>query len=129
MILCVTSAEYAGDYKIKVTFNDSTSGIADFKETILSDQLPIIRELIDIEKFKDFRIKFDTITWSNGLDLAPEFIKSLVRKKKTESSKNELVYSIPKNFNPAVLIEDNPPYIRNQDVSTKTSSGTKQVKS
>ncbi len=80
MILCVTSAEYAGDYKIKVTFNDSTSGIVDFKETILSDHLPIIRELIDIEKFKDFKIKLDTIFWNNGLDLAPEFIKELVCK-------------------------------------------------
>lgn len=82
MILCVTSAEYAGDYKIKVKFNDSTSGIADFKYTVSTDHLPIIRELIDIEKFKDFRIKFDTITWGNGLDLAPEFIKSLVKKGK-----------------------------------------------
>ena len=78
----MTSAEYAGDYKIKVKFNDSTSGIADFKYTVSTDHLPIIRELIDIEKFKDFRIKFDTITWGNGLDLAPEFIKSLVKKGK-----------------------------------------------
>ena len=82
MILCVTSAEYTGDYKIKVTFNDSTSGIADFKHTVSTDHLPIVRELIDIEKFKDFRIKFDTICWGNGLDLAPEFIKSLVKKGK-----------------------------------------------
>ena len=76
----MTSAEYAGDYKIKVTFNDSTSGIADFKHTVSNDHLPIIRELIDIEKFRDFKIKFDTICWSNGLDLAPEFIKGLINK-------------------------------------------------
>ena len=49
----------------------------------MADHLPIVRELIDIEKFKDFRIKFDTITWSNGLDLAPEFIKGLIKKGKT----------------------------------------------
>lgn len=78
----VVSAEYAGDYKIKVTFNDSTSGIADFKQKVSTDHRPIIRELQDIELFKNFWIEADTITWSNGVDFAPEFIKSLVRKKK-----------------------------------------------
>ena len=82
MILCVTSAEYGGDYKIKVKFNDSTSGIADFKQKVSTDHRPIIRELQDIELFKNFWIEADTITWSNGVDFAPEFIKSLVKKGK-----------------------------------------------
>lgn len=80
MILCVTSAEYAGDYKIKVKFNDSTSGIADFKQKVSTDHRPIIRELQDIELFKNFWIEADTITWRNGVDFAPEFIKSLIKK-------------------------------------------------
>ena len=46
MILHVISAEYAGDYKIKVKFNDFV-----------------------IDEF--------TIIFSNGVDFAPEFIKSL----------------------------------------------------
>lgn len=83
MILCVTSAEYAGDYKIKVKFNDSTSGIADFKQKVSTDHRPIIRELQDIELFKNFWIEADTITWSNGVDFAPEFIKDLIKKGKT----------------------------------------------
>ena len=73
----VISAEYVGDYKIKVTFDDSTSGIADFKETIFTDHVDIIRELKDLKKFRDFKVDADTIVWGNGLDLAPEFIKSL----------------------------------------------------
>ena len=83
MILCVTSAEYAGDYKIKVKFNDSTSGIADFKQKVSTDHRPIIRELQDIELFKNFWIEADTITWRNGVDFATEFIKSLIKKGKT----------------------------------------------
>ncbi|MBR5927280.1 MAG: DUF2442 domain-containing protein [Spirochaetia bacterium] len=82
-MLCVTSAEYAGDYKIKVKFNDSTSGIADFKQKVSTDHRPIIRELQDIELFKNFWIEADTITWRNGVDFAPEFIKSLIKKGKT----------------------------------------------
>lgn len=74
----VISAEYVGNYKIKVIFDDSTSGIADFKETIFTDHLDLIRELKDLEKFRDFKIDADTIVWGNGLDLAPEFIKSLI---------------------------------------------------
>ncbi|MBR5016451.1 MAG: DUF2442 domain-containing protein [Spirochaetia bacterium] len=82
-MLCVTSAEYAGDYKIKVKFNDSTSGIVDFKQKVSTDHRPIIRELQDIELFKNFWIEADTITWRNGVDFAPEFIKSLIKKGKT----------------------------------------------
>ena len=78
----VTSAEYAGDYKIKVAFNDSTSGIADFKQKVSTDHRPIIRELVDLNKFRDFTVDVFTIIWSNGVDFAPEFIKSLVRKRK-----------------------------------------------
>ena len=74
----VISAEYVGNYKIKVIFDDSTSGIADFKETIFTDHLDLIRELKDLEKFRDFKIDADTIVWGNGLDLAPGFIKSLI---------------------------------------------------
>ncbi|MBR4376811.1 MAG: DUF2442 domain-containing protein [Spirochaetia bacterium] len=80
-MIYVVSAEYAGDYKIKVKFNDSTSGIADFKQKVSTDHRPIIRELKDIKLFKNFWIEADTITWSNGVDFAPEFIKSLVRMK------------------------------------------------
>ncbi|MBR4159070.1 MAG: DUF2442 domain-containing protein [Spirochaetia bacterium] len=79
-MIYVVSAEYAGDYKIKVKFNDSTSGIADFKQKVSTDHRPIIRELKDIKLFKNFWIEADTITWSNGVDFAPEFIKSLVKK-------------------------------------------------
>ena len=77
MILHVISAEYVDDYKIKVTFNDSTTGVADFKETITTDHLQMIRELKDLKKFRDFTVEAFTIVWGNGLDLAPEFIKSL----------------------------------------------------
>ena len=71
------SAEYAGDYKIKVMFNDSTSGLADFKQKVFTDHRPIIRELIDLNKFRDFTVEAFTIVWKNGVDFAPEFIKSL----------------------------------------------------
>ena len=70
----ISKAEYVEDYKISVTFNNGESGIIDLKEIICNDKRPIFRELIDIDKFSQFKIEFDTIVWRNGLDLAPEFL-------------------------------------------------------
>ena len=78
MILHVVSAEYAGDYKIKVKFNDSTSGIADFKQKVTTDHRPIIRELSDLNKFRNFTVDKFTIVFCNGVDFAPEFINILI---------------------------------------------------
>ncbi len=74
-MLHVESAEYYKEYKITVTFNDGSSHIADFEKTIFSDSRPIISALKDVSLFKDFSIKNHTVSWSNGLDFAPEFIK------------------------------------------------------
>ena len=82
-MLSVISAEYVGDYRIKVKFDDSTSGIADFRQKVSTDHRPIIRELFDLKKFKAFTVEADTIVWDNGVDFAPEFIKSLCQSKAT----------------------------------------------
>ena len=74
-MLHVESAEYYGDYKLTVTFNDGSSHIADFEKTIFADSRPVVSELKDISLFKDFCIKNHTVSWSNGLDFAPEFIR------------------------------------------------------
>jgi hypothetical protein len=70
----IRKAEYVEDYKIHVTFNDDQSGIVDLKEVICNDKRPVFRELVDITKFRQFDVEFDTIVWTNGLDLAPEFL-------------------------------------------------------
>jgi len=74
-MLHVESAKYYDSYKITVTFNDGSSHLVDFEKTILNDHRVIISELKDISLFKNFSIKNHTISWANGLDFAPEFIK------------------------------------------------------
>ena len=76
-MLHVTDAKYIGDYKISVEFNDGCRFIADFESVIKSDHRPIVQQLADINTFRDFALHAHTITWSNGVDFAPEFIKSL----------------------------------------------------
>jgi hypothetical protein len=74
----ITSAKQISDYKIEIIFNDKTKGIVDLKNTIFTDTRDIFKELKDLNKFKKFKIKFDTLSWENGLDLAPEFLYNLL---------------------------------------------------
>lgn len=76
-MLHVVKAEYIADYRIKVTFNDGLCVVADFKDTILRDSRAIIKSLSSLEVFRDFCVQANTITWSNGVDFAPEYIKSI----------------------------------------------------
>ncbi len=74
-MLHVESAKYQSEYKIIVTFNDGSSHLVDFEKTIFGDSRAIVSALRDLNVFKDFSIKNHTISWANGLDFAPEFIK------------------------------------------------------
>ncbi len=70
----VTNAKYLKDYKIEVTFNDRKSGVIDLEKIICNDKREIFQELRNLAKFKQIKVDADTVTWSNGLDLAPEFL-------------------------------------------------------
>ena len=65
----VTRAEYRGDYRIHVTFNDGKSGTVDFVEWIDG---PVFEPLKDAEYFQRFFIDGGTVSWPNGADVAPE---------------------------------------------------------
>ena len=74
-ILHIESAKYHSYYKITVTFNDGSSHLVDFEKVIFNDSRAIVSALRDLEVFKIFSIQNHTISWANGLDFAPEFIK------------------------------------------------------
>jgi hypothetical protein len=73
-VIYVIHAKYLEDYKIHVQFNDKKEGIIDLKDTIFKDHRPIFKELTNLSLFKNLHVDKDTIVWSNGLDLAPEFL-------------------------------------------------------
>ena len=85
-MLHVESAEYQSDYKIIVTFNDGSSHLVDFENTISNDSRAIVSALKDFAVFKNFSIQNHTISWTNGLDFAPEFIKDCSIKVLNESA-------------------------------------------
>lgn len=73
-MLAVKTARYLDDYKIELAFNDGHSGIADLKEVLANDHRAPFLALQNIDEFRKFAIKHQTIVWENGLDLAPEFL-------------------------------------------------------
>ncbi len=83
-MLEIFQAKQIKDYKIEIIFNNNKKGIVDLKDIIFTDHREIFKELKDLNKFKKFKIKFDTLSWENGLDLAPEFLNDLLKSDKVK---------------------------------------------
>ena len=71
MFLEVVKAEYLMDYKIKLWFNNHVIKVVDLVNSLNGEAFA---QLKNIENFKSFTIKFNTIEWENGADLAPEYL-------------------------------------------------------
>jgi hypothetical protein len=72
MFTHVEEARYISGYRVWVRFNDGDSGEVDLAEDLWG---PVFEPLKDQEKFKDFDVRYHTIAWKNGADLAPEYLK------------------------------------------------------
>ncbi len=82
MILNVTGAEYIKGYKVSLDFSNGESVIADLKDSIFRDTRKIFYPLRDLQYFRSFKIRLNTITWDNEADFAPEFLLELGKKQK-----------------------------------------------
>ena len=120
-MLHVTEAKYSGDYKISVAFNDGCRIIADFEKVVKSDHRAIVQQLANINTFKDFSLQAHTITWSNGVDFAPEFIKSLqkVPENAAKWSKERLDTELEKGYNDMLKGRTRPAAMVLSDVKKK----------
>ena len=74
MIPHVIKAEYKGDYRIWLKFNDGSEGVVDLKDELYGEMFEPLR---DINKFRSFRVdpELETLVWENGADFAPEFLR------------------------------------------------------
>jgi hypothetical protein len=67
-IIEIKSADYIGDFAIRVFFSDGFVRLVDFKPFLKSSLHPSIRKYLDEAKFIDFRIIDGNINW-NDYDL------------------------------------------------------------
>ena len=65
----VIRAEYRGDHRIQVTFQDGVESTIDFALWL---EGPIFEPLKDQAEFQRFFLDGGTVAWPNGADIAPE---------------------------------------------------------
>ena len=75
----VEEASHVGEYVIRVRFSDGVEGDVDLSELVSMDPRAIVAPLKDMHYFARFRVDLDTVVWDNGFDLAPEYLRSLLR--------------------------------------------------
>ncbi len=67
-ILEITKVEYLSDYKLNLLFNDGKRQIVDFEPFLKKSHHPEIQKYLDLNIFKQFRIRNGTLDW-NDYDL------------------------------------------------------------
>ena len=70
----VIKAEYIDGYRIKLWFNNNVTKVVDLKSSLKGI---VLEPLKDLDFFKRFAVKYNTVEWANGADFAPEFLLSL----------------------------------------------------
>ena len=64
----IKSAKYIGDFAIRITFNDGSNRLIDFKPFLESSLHPSIRKYLKVNKFLQFKIVGGNLNW-NDYDL------------------------------------------------------------
>jgi len=74
MLYDVIRAKYVGGYKIELEFEDGKIGIVDFSRYL--EKEGVFKSFEDNVFFRNFSVNEDlgTLTWSNGVDVAPEVL-------------------------------------------------------
>ena len=71
MFLEVKNAKYLEEYKILLEFNNGVKKTVDLKDKLNGE---VFKQLKDINYFRTFTIRYNTIEWNNGADFAPEYL-------------------------------------------------------
>ena len=67
----IVSAENAGDYLVRVCFDDGMVRLFDGRSLVGDVFAPIA----DPKAFADWKLDYETLTWNDGdIDIAPEYV-------------------------------------------------------
>ncbi|BAZ36893.1 hypothetical protein NIES4101_28130 (plasmid) [Calothrix sp. NIES-4101] len=67
----VEEVRYLEEYKLLIKFRDGKLKIIDFKDELWGE---VFEPLKDINNFKKVSVKYSSIEWENGADIAPEWL-------------------------------------------------------
>ena len=71
MFLEVIQAEYLDNYRLLLTFNNGEQKTVDLQNELNGSVFTPLKQL---DYFKKFQIKYNTVEWENGADYAPEYL-------------------------------------------------------
>ena len=75
MFVHVIEARYIRNYTVWLRFNDGAEGEIDLTGEMEGEAFGPLRI---VERFKCFSVARHTLTWDNGSDFAPEFLRERV---------------------------------------------------
>lgn len=81
----VKAISILANYRLAVTFNDGSSGIADLSSVTKTKDAGIYSALADPAIFEQATISLGVVTWPNGADLDPAWMYERLREEKTWS--------------------------------------------
>ena len=90
MFMHVTQAKYINDYKVWLAFNDGAEGEIDLSPELYGE---IFEPLKDKSFFKSFKLEGQTLSWENGADFAPEFLREYVAQQNASRDKRAARFS------------------------------------
>ena len=75
----VARADYAGEFRLHVTFSDGSENTIDFRDWLDG---PMFEPLRQLDYFQRFFIDGGTVVWPNGADIAPEALYEVAGRKR-----------------------------------------------
>lgn len=72
----VTGVRYLGGYRLWLQFSDGAEGEIDLEGELWGE---VFEPLKDPAFFALAKLDLDTVTWPNGADLAPEFLRANIQ--------------------------------------------------
>ena len=74
----VKAMSILSDYRLAVSFQDGTNGIADFSSVLTAQECGIFEALKDKVCFDQARLELGVVTWPNGADMDPGWMHEQV---------------------------------------------------
>jgi Protein of unknown function (DUF2442) len=74
MLTKVLRLEKLDNFRLRVRFSDGSEGVHDFA-AMVSEPGPMLEPLRDKSYFARVFLEFGALTWPNGFDIAPEWLR------------------------------------------------------